>query len=203
MKKYVRTIPFSKKNQMILKLSEFMCGCICTVRKKEWKDHCDFGYRVPKTYFSQRNQTTITLSQLSKDASNVPSFTIILHIHRQTNCCSETFIWKFCKLTLFNTLWNLQSLVVAFNEHVKNTEKSKTSFVEVVSCFATVKARIQVRQSDVHIKSSQISTKRTLRRQKLWLWFIHVRYICIVSYKSCVTHLAKWSTLFAEFKCFD
>jgi len=42
MKIYVRTIPFSKKDQMILKLSEFMCGCICTVRKKEWTDHCDF-----------------------------------------------------------------------------------------------------------------------------------------------------------------
>jgi len=44
--------------------------------------------------------------------------------------------------------------VVAFNEQVKNTEKSKASFGEVVLCFATVKARIQVRQSDVHIKPS-------------------------------------------------
>jgi len=112
------------------------------------------GYWVPKTYFSQRIQTTITLSQLSKDASNVPSFKIILHVHRQTNCCSETFFWKFCKLTLFSTLWHLQSFVVAFNEQVKNTEKSKASFGEVVLCFATVKARIQVRQSDVHIKPS-------------------------------------------------
>jgi len=33
--------------------------------------------------------------------------------------------------------------VVAFNEQVLNTEKSKASFVEVVSCFAPVKARIQ------------------------------------------------------------
>jgi len=24
-----------------------------------------------------------------------------------------------------------------------------------------------------------------------------------VLYKSCVAHLAKWATLFAEFKCFD
>jgi len=24
-----------------------------------------------------------------------------------------------------------------------------------------------------------------------------------VLYKSCVAHLAKWTTLFAEFKCFD
>jgi len=161
------------------------------------------GYRVPKTYFSQRNQTTITLSQLSKYASNVPSFTIILHVHWQTNCCSGTIFWKFCKLTLFNTLWHLQSFVVAFNEQVKNTEKSKASFVEVVSCSTTVKARIQVRQSDVHIKPSEISTMKTQRRQKWWLWYIHASYICIVGYKSCVTHLAKWTTLFADFKCFD
>jgi len=24
-----------------------------------------------------------------------------------------------------------------------------------------------------------------------------------VLYKSCISHLAKWTTLFAEFKCFD
>jgi len=42
--------------------------------------------------------------------------------------------------------------VVSFIEQVQNTEKSKASIVEVVSCFATVKARIQDRQSDVHIK---------------------------------------------------
>jgi len=32
--------------------------------------------------------------------------------------------------------------------------KSKASFVEVVSCFVTVKARIQEKQSDVHTKPS-------------------------------------------------
>jgi len=44
--------------------------------------------------------------------------------------------------------------VVAFNEQVQNIEMSKASIVEVVSCFATVKARIQERQSDIHIKPS-------------------------------------------------
>jgi len=38
---------------------------------------------------------TITLSQLAKDASIVPSFAFILHVHRQANCCSETLFWKF------------------------------------------------------------------------------------------------------------
>jgi len=44
--------------------------------------------------------------------------------------------------------------VVAFIEQVQNIENSKPSVVEVVSCFATVKAMIQERQSDVHIKPS-------------------------------------------------
>jgi len=46
--------------------------------------------------------------------------------------------------------------VVAFIEQVQNMEKSKASAVEVVSCCATVKAKIQERQSDVpvHIKPS-------------------------------------------------
>jgi len=51
------------------------------------------------------------------------------------------------------TLRHLQSFVVAFIEQ-ENIEKSKASVVEVVSCFATVKARIQERQSDVHIEPS-------------------------------------------------
>jgi len=57
--------------------------------------------------------------------------------------------------------------VVAFNEQVQNIEKSKASNVEVVSCFAIVKARIQERQSDVHIVSSQVkSALRKLREGK-------------------------------------
>ena len=52
------------------------------------------------------------------------------------------------------TLRHLQSFPVAFNEQIQNIEKSKASVVEVVSCFATVKARIQEKQSDVHIKPS-------------------------------------------------
>jgi len=44
---------------------------------------------------------------------------------------------------MFKALRHLQSFLVACNENVWNTEKSKASFVEVVSCFATMKARIQ------------------------------------------------------------
>jgi len=101
----------------------------------------------------------ITLSQLAKDASITPSFTFLLHIHRQANCCSETFFWKFFERILF-TLRHLQSFVVAFIEQVQNIEKSKESVIEVVSFFATVNSRVQERQSDVHIKPSQISTKK-------------------------------------------
>ena len=53
------------------------------------------------------------------------------------------FFWKFSERTPFKTLRHLKSFLVAFNEQVQNIEKSKASFVEVVSCFATVKARIQ------------------------------------------------------------
>jgi len=62
------------------------------------------------------------------------------------------FFWKFSERIRFNTSRHLS--VVAFIEQVQSTEKSKASIVEVVSCFATVKARIQERQSDGHIKPS-------------------------------------------------
>jgi len=51
-------------------------------------------------------------------------------------------------------LRHLQSFLVAFNQHVQNIGKSKATLAELVSCFATVKARIQEKQSDVHIKPS-------------------------------------------------
>jgi len=40
-----------------------------------------------------------------------------------------------------------------FYKQVQNVEKSNASIVKV-SCFATVKASIQERQSDMHIKPS-------------------------------------------------
>jgi len=49
---------------------------------------------------------------------------------------------KFFVRILF-TLRHLQPFVVAFIEQVQNIEKSIASAVENVSCFATVKARIQ------------------------------------------------------------
>jgi len=59
-------------------------------------------------------------------------------------------------------LRHMQSFVVAYIEQVLKIEKSKASIVEVVSCFATVKARIQERQSDVQCISSQV--KSALRK---------------------------------------
>jgi len=66
----------------------------------------------------------------------------------------------FFERTLF-TLRHLQSFVVAFIEQVQNIEKSKASVVEVVSFSATLKARIQERQSDV-LYTSQV--KSALRK---------------------------------------
>ena len=66
----------------------------------------------------------------------------------------KRFFFKLSERTLLNTLRHLQSLVFAFNEQVQSIEKSKASFVEGASCFATVKARIKQKQSDMQIKPS-------------------------------------------------
>jgi len=94
--------------------------------------------------------------------------------------------------------------VVAFNEQVQNIEKSKASVVEVASFFATVKARIQERQSDVKIEPSRFSGNSTnkIQRSKDHVCDSFMSDVSVL-YKPCVSHLAKWTTLFAEFKCFD
>ena len=71
-----------------------------------------------------------------------PSYSYFMSINKPTVVLkrfSGNSLSEFCS----------QSFVVAFIEQVHDIEKSKASVVEVVSCFATVKARIQERQSDV------------------------------------------------------
>jgi len=80
------------------------------------------------------------------------SHSYFMSINKPTVVLKHFF--KLSEQSLFNTLRHLQSFVVAFIEQVQNNEKSKASIFVVVSCFATVKARIQKSQSDVHIKSS-------------------------------------------------
>jgi len=84
----------------------------------------------------------------------------------------------------------MQSFVVAFDEQVQNTEKSKASIVEVVSCFAIGKARIQVRRSDIHISSRAKSAQRKLRESKDHDSDLFISGVSEL-YKSCVAHLAK------------
>jgi len=86
----------------------------------------------------------ITLSQLAKDALVVypASNSYFMSTDKPPvvlKCFFENFLSEFC----FNTLKHLQSCVVAFIEQIQNTEKSKASTVDVVSCFVIVKARIQ------------------------------------------------------------
>jgi len=55
----------------------------------------------------------------------------------------QKHIFIFSGRTLFKTLRHLQLFLVASNKQIQNMVKYKASFVEVVSCFATAKARIE------------------------------------------------------------
>jgi len=93
--------------------------------------------------------------------------------------------------------------VLVFNEQVQNIENSKASIFQVVSCFAPVKAGILVRQSgSLYIPSQVKSALRKLREGKDHDCDLFMSYVSVL-YKTSVAHLAKWTTLFAEFKCSD
>ena len=132
------------------------CICICTVRKEEWKDYCDFVDIEFQKLISRNVARRLSLYRgLSRMLRLSPdSNSSFLSIDKPTVILNVLFL-KFFERILF-TLRRLQSFVVAFIEQVQNIEKSKASVVEVVSCFAAMKARIQERQSDVHIKPSWI-----------------------------------------------
>jgi len=71
--------------------------------------------------------------------------------------------------------------VVAFIEQVQKIEKSKASIVEVVSCLATVKARIQERQSDVHYTD----TNQNEREAFLVELVFSLKLVCNLKHLSC------------------
>ena len=59
-------------------------------------------------------------------------------------------------IELYKTLRRLQSYLVAFKEQIQNIEKSKAQlFIEFISCFATVKARIQERRKYMNSDKAQ------------------------------------------------
>ena len=102
----------------------------------------------------------------------------------------KRFFWKYSQRTLFNTLRHLQVVITLFtlSEQVQNIEKSKASTVEVLSCVATVKARIQERQSDMYIKP-----RRTVARK----FSIGGLYVCsgeldILKFDKNSTHLQRF-----------
>jgi len=145
---------------------------------------------------------SITSSQLTKDASIVLSFKFILHVHRQANCCSATFFWKFFERILF-TLRHLQSFVVAFIEQVQNTEKSKSSVVVVVLYRVSPLWKQGFKRDNQMYKSSQVkSALRKFREGKDHDCDSFMSDVSVL-YKSWVSHLVKWTTSFAECKRFD
>jgi len=113
------------------------CGCICTVRKKEWKDHCSFVDIECQKLISHSVIRWLSLYSSFPRMLQMYPVSFLLHVHRQTTCWSETFFWKFSERTLFKT-------------HVKTIN----CWGCTVSCFANVEARIQMRWSVIHINAS-------------------------------------------------
>jgi len=138
---------------MILKLSELRVAAFAQFARK-WKDHC---------YFVDIEYQKLICHSVTRWLSLYPSLPRMPQMYPASHSYFMSIdkplfwnvFWKFSERILFNTLRHfLQSFVVAFNEQVQNIEMSKASIIEVESCFATVKARIRVRQSDIHIKPS-------------------------------------------------
>jgi len=139
---------FFRKGLNYFEAESITRGYICTVCKEEWKDYCDCGHWVPKTFFSQRNQVAYHFIAACQGCFNCTQ----LQIH--TPSTSQLLFWNVFFWKFFERILSTLRHLLAFIEQVQNIDKSNASFVEVASCFATEKARIQERQSNVHIKPS-------------------------------------------------
>ena len=97
----------------------------------------------------------------------------------------------------------LQSFVAVFHKHVQNTEQSEVSHVEVVAYLNSVKTIILKRKRQmfvsVQVKSKLAELREEGKEQECDLYMSDVSLL----YDSCVAYLNKWTTSFAEFKCFD
>jgi len=128
----------------------------------------------------------ITLSQHAKDASIVPSFKFILHVHRQANCYSETFFWKFFERCLFtNHLWFriLRSQKHQLLRSYRVSPRWRRAFSQ---------------NNQTYISSQLKSALRKFNEGKNHDCDSFMSDVSVL-YKSCVSHLAEWTTLFAEY----
>jgi len=105
--------PFFREGLNYFEAKWILCGCICTARKEEWKDYCDF--------VDMAHQNLIKLS-VTRWLSLYRSLPTMLQLYTQlqihtscpsTNCCSEMFFFgnsliEFCFNTdTCNYLWLL------------------------------------------------------------------------------------------------
>ena len=111
--------------------------------QKRVKDYCDFVDIEYKKRISY--SVTRWLSLYPSLPTMFPmypaSYSYLMSIDK-TTVVQKPFFRKIPERPLFTTLRYFQSFLVALNEQVRNSEKSKASFVEFVSCFTTVKASI-------------------------------------------------------------
>jgi len=125
--------PFFTRGLNYFEAEWITCGCICTLRKEEWKDYCnleDIAYHALISLGVTR-WLSLCPSLTRKLQMQAPQ----VRIHTSCPSTSQVLFWNvFWKFSSELCLRHLHSFVVAFNEQVQNIGKSKASIVEVIVC---------------------------------------------------------------------
>jgi len=181
--------PFFTKGLNYFETEWITCGCICTVRKEEWKDYCDFA-DIPRTggyHFIAACQGCFNCNQLQ--------------IHTSWPTTSQLLFWNVVLEILWaNAVWHIKTFAIicgcfywASSEHWESKHRLMR-FYRVSPLWRQGFKR----DNQMHMSSQAKSA--------LWKFSQGKDHNCnsfmsdmSVLHKSCVSHLAKCTTLFAEF----
>ena len=195
-------MPFFRKGLNYSEAEWITCGCICTVRKEEWKDYCDF---VDIAYQKRVSRSVTRWLSLYHSLPKIlqlyaASNSYFMSIDKPT-VVQKRFFWKFFEQFLFNTLRHCNHLWLLLLSKFRILRSQKHYLLRLYRVLPLWKQGFK-RDNQMYISSQVKSAQRKFSEGKVHDCDSFMTDVSVL-YKSCDSHLAKSTTLLAEFKCFD
>jgi len=165
------------------------CGCICTVRKKKWKDHCDY---MDIEYQKCISHSVIRLLSL------YPSFPRMLQMYP----ASHSYFMSIDKPTVVlkrfsgNSLselclihWDTCNFLWLFLSKFRILKSQKHQLLRLYRVSTLWRQGFKWDNQIAYTYQAKLNQHSLIiqRRQGSWLWFIHVRCICILQVLCCTS----------------
>jgi len=199
MKKYDRSIPFSEKDYITLKLSELRAVAFAHLAKNSICDLVDMAYqKLISLNVTRRLSLYLSLPRMLQLYTQ-------LQIHTSWPSTSQLLFWIVFffgnSLSEFGLTHQDICLWLLLLSKFRVLRSQKHQLLRLYRVSPLWRQGFK-RDNQMGISSQVKSTLSKFSEGEDHDCDSFMSEVSVL-YKSCVSHLAKWTTLFAEFKCFD